>query len=126
MQLSLDKAIPSSRLRVRRSSIPALAIGLCALIGLVQQTAFGQAQVGSAETCFDDGPDWLPASPAAPVPPLRAEAPARIAAPLRLNPPRPSVTEVRRAHPQSAQDTPTGRVWTPHKKQPDGTLTAAR
>jgi hypothetical protein len=125
MQRILDKAVRPSRVQSCRLSFPALALGLCALTCLAQQAALGQAQMGSAETSFDEGPDKLPAIPNTPIPPLRAEMPAQIAE--ALLPARHSVTQVtaRSVH-ALKQDSRVKNLSLPKKRQPEGTLTAAR
>jgi len=107
-------------------SFPALALGLCAITCLAQQAAFGQAQLGSAETSFDEGPDKLPTIPSTPIPILRAEMPAQIAQavlPSRHRSSRPATARpvhslVQDSHAKGAAPTKT--------RQPEGTLTAAR
>ena len=123
MQPILDRVVPSSRVRYGRFSLPVLALGLCALIFPAQQAALGQAQMGSAETCFDEGPDKLPVVPHASVPSLRAAMPAQIAQilqPLRSRP-----AAARPSHPVS-QNSGAKDSKAPRKKPPEGTLTAAR
>lgn len=126
MQRILDKAVRPSRVKSCRLSFPALALGLCALTCLAQQAALGQAQMGSAETSFDEGPDKLPAIPNTPIPPLRAEMPAQIAEAL-LPARHHSVTQAtaRSAH-ALTQDSRVKNLSLPKKRQPEGTLTAAR
>lgn len=127
----LDKAVRSSRVHARRWSLPALALGLCAITCLAQQAALGQAQLGSAETSFDEGPDKLPAVPSTPIPTLRAELPAQIA--LAVLPQRHRNSNPATARPVHAlvahtpvQDSHARIVPLSKKRQPEGTLTAAR
>jgi hypothetical protein len=124
MQSILDKSVRPGRFRARRFSFPALALGLCALTCLAQQAALGQAQVGSAETSFDEGPDKLPATPSAAIPPLRAEVPQEAAQPV---PPthRHSASQARQAH-TPTQDSHAKNGVLLKKRAPEGTLTAAR
>jgi hypothetical protein len=126
MQRILDRAVRSSRVWPCRLSFPALALGICALICLVQQAALGQAQVGSAETCFDEGPDKLPAIPSTPIPSIPAEMPARIAqTPLPAHTHSAKAPAAKPSHTLS-QDSSTRNSLTLKKKPPEGTLTAAR
>jgi hypothetical protein len=130
MQRILDRAVRSSRVRSCRLSFPVLALGICAFTCLAQQAALGQAQVGSAETCFDEGPDKLPAIPSTPIPSLPAEMPARTAQTLLPARTRPAnATAVKPSHTLS-QDSRTRNSLTTgsilKKKPPEGTLTAAR
>ena len=121
----LNTNVRPSLVRFCRLSFPALVLGLCALTCL-QQDALGQAQMGAAETCFDSGPDKLPALPGTSVPAVRAGVPARIAQllqpvesqPARNHAARPAHTLSKGSHPGS------GGVF--RKKAPEGTLTAAR
>lgn len=129
-QPNLNKAVPSRRVQIFRLSFPVLALGLCALTCLVQRAALGQAQVGSAETSFDEGPDKLPAIPGTPIPSLRTEIPAQIAQsiqparqPVRI---RPASAHAEKPAPVLAQDSRARNSLTPRKKPPEGTLTAAR
>jgi len=123
MHLILDKI---HRVRFSRLSFPALALGFCALICLLQQTALGQAQMGAAETCFDEGPDRLPAIPKTAIPSLRAEMPVTIA--QLLQPAHPQPAKSQRARPGHAlsQDSHPRSGPVLKKKAPEGTLTAAR
>lgn len=122
----LDKAVRSSRVRSCRLSFPALALGLCAITCLAPHAAFGQAQLGAAETSFDEGPDRLPANPITPIPTLRAEMPAQIAQAVLPQRHRSSnLTMARTAH-APAQESHAKSVIPPKKRQPEGTLTAAR
>jgi hypothetical protein len=129
-QPNLNKAVPSSRVRICRLSFPVLVLGLCALTCLVQRAALGQAQVGSAETSFDEGPDKLPAIPNTPIPSLRTEIPAQIA--QSIQPPHQPVrvrlvsAHVEKPSPVLAQDFRARNNLTLRKKLPEGTLTAAR
>ena len=118
MQPNLDISVRPSRVRSRRFSFPALTLGLCALIFLPQHAALGQAQMGAAETCFDEGPDHLPAIPNTPVPSLKAAMPVRVAQLLQ-----PAHTMPARA---LSHNTRLRSNWTSKKKAPEGTLTAAR
>ncbi len=125
--LDKDKAICSGWFRFCRLHYPALVFGLCAFTCLAQRAALGQPQVGSAETCFDEGPDKLPPGPTTPIPSLRAEMPLRIAQILQAQRTRPASSPAAkpaaRLLPQNAH---TRSGWTPRKKPPEGTLTAAR
>lgn len=131
MPCILDKSarftrVWSSRVRSCRFSFPALAFGLCAMTCLVPQASLGQAQLGSAETSFDEGPDKLPAVPNTPTPIVRAEVPAQIA--QAILPPRhrnSSPAATRPAHAQ-VQDFHPKTVAFSKTRQPEGTLTAAR
>jgi hypothetical protein len=125
MQPILNRIVRSIRLRFGRFSFPVMALGLCALIFPAQQAALGQAQMGSAETCFDGGPDKLPAVPHASVPALRAEMPAQIAQILQPLHSAASVPAPRPAHSTTQNALPKDRLI-PRKKPPEGTLTAAR
>lgn len=123
MQLILDKI---RRVRFYRLSFPVLVLGFCALICLLQQTALGQAQMGAAETCFDEGPDKLPAISGTAIPSLRAEMPvtiARLLRPAHTQPPKSQAA--RPAHALSQDSHPRSGVVL-KKKAPEGTLTAAR
>jgi hypothetical protein len=126
MQRILDKAVRFSRVRSCRLSFPALALGICALICFAQQAALGQAQVGSAESSFDEGPDKLPAISNTPIPPLRVAMPAQIAQavlPARHRGSGPAMARPARA---PAQDSHAKNLLSLRKRQPEGTLTAAR
>jgi hypothetical protein len=60
-----------SRSQFRRMGVPALVLGLCAFI----QAAPSYAQLGGAESCFDQGPEKLPARITAALPPPPAALP---------------------------------------------------
>ena len=124
MQSILDKSVRPSRSRSRRFNFPALALGLCALTCLAQQAALGQAQIGSAETSFDEGPDKLPAIPSAAIPPLHAGIPVDTAM-LVLPARRHTASQTRPAH-TLTQNSRTKSGLLLKKRQPEGTLTAAR
>jgi hypothetical protein len=128
MQSILDKSVRPSRFRARRFSFPALALGLCALTCLAQQAALGQAQLGSAETSFDEGPDKLPAVPSASIPPLRAAVPVEIAQlvlPAHRRAASQATSQARPAH-MLTQDSRAKNGPLFKKHPPEGTLTAAR
>jgi hypothetical protein len=130
MQLILDRAVRTTRVRFCRLSFPALVLGLCALTCL-QQAALGQAQMGAAEAGFEDGPDKLPAIPKTSIPSMRAEMPAQIAQLLQpvhalpVHSPPVKIQAARPAHALSQNSRARSGV-TMKKKAPEGTLTAAR
>lgn len=125
MQPILNRIAHLSRLRSGRFSFPVMAFGLCAFMFPAQQAALGQAQMGSAETCFDGGPDKLPAVPHASVPALRAEMPDQIV--QILQPLHSAAGAPARKPANPAAKSPILKAsWTPRKKLPDGMLTAAR
>jgi hypothetical protein len=51
--------------------LPALAFGCCALLYFSAPSVLGKARLGAAESCFDQGPDKLPAAPSTAIPSLR-------------------------------------------------------
>ncbi|MGA7340375.1 MAG: hypothetical protein WBX18_07255 [Terracidiphilus sp.] len=109
-----------------RTGIPALVLGFCAFAGLTQQAALGQAQLGTAESCFDQGPEKLPSGPITAIPTPPAPLPVRFTRiavpkgiqPVRISPQRPA--QVQRENPLARNR------FAPLLKSPDGTLTAAR
>ncbi len=123
MQLILDKAVLFRRVRF---SLSALALGLCAITCFLEQAAFGQAQMGAAETVFDQGPDKLPAIPKVPIPALRAEIPVRIAQLVQLTHTAPMKNQTARPAHALSQDAHPRNSPILKKKAPEGTLTAAR
>jgi len=122
MYPNLDRYVSRSRLQLSRIVFPALVLGLCAFT----QAALGQAQLGTAESCFDQGPDKLPAISVASIPsppaalPLR---PSRMSAPARIHATRVSAGKLARPLHES---TPSLNHWTPAAKSREGTLAAAR
>ena len=130
MQSNLIKNASFSRFQYRRIGLPALVLGFCAFACLTQQAALGQAQLGAAETCFDEGPDRLPANPATPVPaPPRALpiSAAWFAIPARSQPVK-LLTRVSMDAPVRLQRQAVlyRSHWTPPARKPEGILTAAR
>ena len=73
----LDRNTSLSRFPHCRIGFPALVLGFCALACLTQQAAPAQAQIGTAESCFDAGPAKLPAHTTASIPPPPAALPVR-------------------------------------------------
>jgi hypothetical protein len=122
MHPNLDKYASLRRFQLRRIGFPALVLGFCALT----QAALGQAQLGTAESCFDQGPDKLPAISVASIPPPPAALPTRLAqigAPARVHAMKVSMEKPARP----LRDATLNRShWTPAAKSPEGTLTAAR
>ena len=51
----------------------AMAFGLLFLLFLGLPSAHAQSPIGTAESCFEAGPDHVPTSTATPVPPVRQE-----------------------------------------------------
>jgi len=72
----------------------AMAFGLLFLLFLGLPSAHAQSPIGTAESCFEAGPDHVPAFTATPVPPVRqghpgqghSQAPAVAITPARLLP----------------------------------------
>lgn len=126
MQLNLYTLVRPGRVRCGQFRFPVLVLGLCTLTFLLQHAALGQAQMRAAESCFDEGPDNLPAIPNTPIPSLRPEIPARIAA--LLQPAHTQPAQWRAAGPAHmlSQNTRPRSNGTSTKKAPEGTLTAAR
>jgi hypothetical protein len=60
------------------AGFPAMAFGLFLLMFLGLSTAHAQSPVGTAESCFEAGPDHVPTFTEAPVPPVRPGLPAQI------------------------------------------------
>jgi hypothetical protein len=87
MLFSLDKNACFGRFQFRWIGVPVLVLGFCAF----SQAALGQAQLGTAESSFDQGPDKLPAPAVASIPPPPAP---------------PSVAKARTAAKVSAQKAP--------------------
>lgn len=79
MQRTLDRCVRFSRFHFRWIAVPALVLGFCAYT----QAAPGQAQLGAAESCFDQGPEQLPARVAASLPPPPAALPVSAASHTR-------------------------------------------
>jgi len=50
---------------------PAMAFGLVLIVFLGLPTAHAQSPIGTAESCFEAGPDHVPTFTVAPVPPVR-------------------------------------------------------
>jgi hypothetical protein len=122
MHLNLDNSASLRRFQLRRIGFPALVLGFCAFT----QTALGQAQLGTAESCFDQGPDKLPAISVASIPSPPAALPVRLAqsgAPARIRAAR--VSAGKPARPLH-ENTLNRSHWSPAVKSPEGTLTAAR
>jgi hypothetical protein len=85
MQLILDRNCLLRRFQFRWIGPAVLALAFWTL----PQAAPGQAQIGTAESCFDQGPDRLPARAAVPIPPAPAALPSRIGhagKPARIQP----------------------------------------
>lgn len=55
----------------RLAGLPVLALGLIVVISLGLPSAHAQTPIGSAESCFEAGPDHVPAFTVIPVPPVR-------------------------------------------------------
>jgi hypothetical protein len=55
----------------RFAGIPVMAFGLVFVIFLGLRSAHAQSPIGTAESCFDAGPDHVPTLTATPVPPVR-------------------------------------------------------
>jgi hypothetical protein len=112
-----------SRRTRRRIHLPALAFGCCALLYLSAPSVLGQARLGAAESCFDQGPDKIPATPSAAIPALRTPLPEQALLTPRLRPA--SLTTGRPTRLQQDDLRLAGRV--PQKPAPAiNTLTAAR
>ena len=80
MRPTLNRCVCFSRYHFRWIGVPALVLGFCALT----QVAPGQAQLGAAESCFDQGPDKLPARVTASLPPPPAALPTSVTTPHAL------------------------------------------
>jgi len=66
MWCKTEKRISLGRFLFNPAGLKALVIGCLVFVCL---SARGQSQPGSAEACFDQGPDRLPALPTASIPP---------------------------------------------------------
>jgi len=86
MSPSLLRLALSRRTRCRRLHLPVAVLGCCALLYLSAPSALGQARLSAAESCFDQGPDILPATPSAAIPALRAPLPVLVPRTPRLRP----------------------------------------
>jgi hypothetical protein len=114
-----------------RSGFLPVAFCICLLALLIQQAALGQAQIGSAEACFDQGPEKPPALTGIPIPSSFAALPAQVAqgrvppnlAPARVRPANGSSERPVQVQQETVR---TRSRWTPETKSPDGTLTARR
>src|SRR5271167_1750617 len=60
------------------TGLPVLAFGLVLVLFLGLPSAHAQSPIGTAESCFEAGPDHVPAFIATPVPPVRPGSPAQI------------------------------------------------
>jgi len=72
-QTRIDRRV-GAQFRVAYSS--AIAFGLVLLVFLGLPAARAQSPIGTAEACFEAGPDHVPAFTATPVPPVRPGLPA--------------------------------------------------
>ena len=119
---------PRSRSRIQPGwlSLPVLAFGFCVCACLTQPAALGQAQLGAAESCFDQGPDKPPVLPTTSIPALSASLPARRE--QIVTPPRLQLASTSMTKPPWAVhvDTRARRRWEPELKVPDETLTEQR
>ncbi len=59
------------RAQIRLTGMPVMVFGLFVLICLGHQAARAQSPLGTAESCFDAGPDRVPFFAVTPVPPVR-------------------------------------------------------
>jgi len=127
MQSRLDKLEPLSRIQFGRLVLSALVLGFCAFT----QPAPGWAQLGTAESCFDDGPATLPQGPLAASPTLPVAAPAVAQLPLapagirRTKASRAELTKVERPKVLITKAWPPNR-GSPGHKYSDALLTASR
>jgi len=55
----------------RSAGLPVMAFGLVLVMFLGLPSAHAQSPIGTAESCFEAGPDHVPAFTATPVPPVR-------------------------------------------------------
>jgi len=118
---NIDRLTSFSRFQLRRIGLPVLVLSLCTFT----RAASGQAQLGTGESCFDDGPERLPArtGPSLPAPPApQLSAAAQLVAQPRLQI---AKAQTRKARPASAYPV-NKRHLAPQKKPYEGTLTAAR
>jgi hypothetical protein len=60
------------------AGLPAMAFGLVLFMFLGLPAAHAQSPIGSAESCFEAGPDHVPILTATPVPSVRPGLPAQI------------------------------------------------
>jgi len=66
------------RAQLSRAGLPALAFGLVLLLFLGLPAAHAQSPIGTAESCFEAGPDHVPIFTVTPVPPVRPGLPSQI------------------------------------------------
>ncbi len=62
----------------RLAGLPVLAFGLIVVISLGLPSAHAQTPIGTAESCFEAGPDHVPTFTVTPVPPVRPGISAQI------------------------------------------------
>ena len=116
--------------QIRLTGMPVLTFGLLVVICLGHQAARAQSPIGAAESCFDAGPDRVPAFAVTPVPPVRpglsaktqpysaAAAPAAKLVPAGLTPLRPMPIQLLNAGNKDR--------WTPPLRKSPEYLAAAR
>jgi hypothetical protein len=140
MDVSLDRFASVNRRLLGRLSCSALVLGFCALACL-PHPALGQAQLGAAESCFDQGPDKLPPASMAAIPSL----PTFTRVPMPDFAPDPAVTAHILASQRSGRTAAAARILSttriekpkkparpaavtglPEAKAPESTLTASR
>jgi hypothetical protein len=117
--ITLDRSASFRRFPFRRIGFPVLVLGICAYACLTPQAAPGQAQIGAAESTFDQGPENVPARTAVPIPPPPAPLPFDITKPGVVTMGTPAEKPLR-------PNTPNKSRLATRKKNPDGTLTARR
>lgn len=67
-----------TRAQFHLAGFSAMAFGLLFLLFLGLPSAHAQSPIGTAESCFEAGPDHVPAFTATPVPPVRQGHPAQV------------------------------------------------
>jgi hypothetical protein len=62
----------------RFAGFPVMAFGLVLVLFLGLPSAHAQSPIGTAESCFEAGPDHVPAFTVTPVPPVRPVSPSQM------------------------------------------------
>ena len=122
MHLTLDRNLVLGRIQLRWIGFPVLVLGYCAFL----PAASGQAQLGTGESSFGQGPDKVPARIVASLPAPPAALPATAAKPGRpagVQPAKAPAKTAARSFRQNAR----GKSQSPVAvKTPGDTLTAQR
>jgi hypothetical protein len=66
----------------RLAGYPVMAFGLVFVLFLGLPTAHAQSPIGTAESCFEAGPDHVPVFTVTPVPPVRPGLPKQLHTPV--------------------------------------------